>query len=247
MLEARQLSVSYSRGQPVLQAVSFTLPAGCLVGIIGPNGAGKSTLIKAMLSLIPHRGRTLFDQQDLHAVARHVAYVQQKSGLDLTFPITVRECVALGRQADANAFGHVRGAKEAVAQALAQVGMADFAARPLSQLSGGQLQRVLIARCLVQNAQLLVLDEPFVGIDVQSEAAIMAVLRAQKRAGKTILIVHHDLKTVPDYFDWVVMLNRALIAAGPVATTFTPDNLAATYGLPHPPAKGAPDASAIFH
>ncbi|TLF42488.1 metal ABC transporter ATP-binding protein [Lacticaseibacillus zeae] len=227
------MTVSYQRNLNVVEDVSFEVKEGEIVGIIGPNGAGKSTLIKAMMDLIPHQGNAVMDGQPLAKQAQKIAYVQQKSNIDLTFPITVRECVALGLQAHANMFGYTgKNEGKEIAQALEMVSMTDFAKRQIGRLSGGQLQRVLIARCLVQEADLIILDEPFAGIDNRSESAIMIVLRKLRAEGKTILMVHHDLKTVRSYFDSVVMMNVRMIGAGPVATTFTDTNLEQAYGLP---------------
>ncbi|OFR98935.1 metal ABC transporter ATP-binding protein [Lacticaseibacillus zeae] len=233
MLKVNHITVSYQRNLNVVEDVSFEVKEGEIVGIIGPNGAGKSTLIKAMMDLIPHQGNAVMDGQPLAKQAQKIAYVQQKSNIDLTFPITVRECVALGLQAHANMFGYTgKNEGKAIAQALEMVDMTDFAKRQIGRLSGGQLQRVLIARCLVQEADLIILDEPFAGIDNRSESAIMIVLRKLRAEGKTILMVHHDLKTVRSYFDSVVMMNIHMIGAGPVATTFTDRNLEQAYGLP---------------
>ncbi|WP_171024647.1 metal ABC transporter ATP-binding protein [Lacticaseibacillus zeae] len=233
MLKVNHITVSYQRNLNVVEDVSFEVKEGEIVGIIGPNGAGKSTLIKAMMDLIPHQGNAVMDGQPLAKQAQKIAYVQQKSNIDLTFPITVRECVALGLQAHANMFGYTgKNEGKEIAQALEMVSMTDFAKRQIGRLSGGQLQRVLIARCLVQEADLIILDEPFAGIDNRSESAIMIVLRKLRAEGKTILMVHHDLKTVRSYFDSVVMMNVRMIGAGPVATTFTDTNLEQAYGLP---------------
>ena len=211
--------------------LSFRLEPGKIYGFLGPNGAGKSTLIKAMLGLLPHSGKVLLDQKDLGQALQRVAYVEQKSAIDFHFPITVRECVSLGLYPHLSIFK--RKSKEdlqKVENALKLVNLLDLADRQIGQLSGGQFQRVLIARCLVQEAEVIFLDEPFAGIDSVSEDIIMQTLQTLKQEGKTILIVHHDLSKVPAYFDQVLLLHRKLIAFGKTEETFTKENLHAAYG-----------------
>lgn len=220
---AEELNINYGKTS-ILWDLSFQIPKGVIVGIIGPNGAGKSTLLKAALGLLkPLSGKV--------SLLGQVAYVPQRESVDWDFPITAEEVVLMGRYGRLGLFGRPRKAdREAVAAALEQVGMTAFADRQIGQLSGGQQQRLFIARALVQNADLFLLDEPFVGVDLATEKAIMALLRKQKEQGKTILIVHHDLPSVEEYFDWALLLNTRLLACGPVKEVFTRENLARTFG-----------------
>ena len=230
MIQIEHLSVSYQRTL-ALEDLSITIQGPTILGILGPNGAGKSTLIKAMLGLLPHSGRVQLDQKDIGQVLQRVAYVEQKSAIDFHFPITVRECISLGLYPHLSIFK--RKSKEdlqKVENALKLVNLLDLADRQIGQLSGGQFQRVLIARCLVQEADVIFLDEPFAGIDSVSEDIIMQTLQTLKQEGKTILIVHHDLSKVPAYFDQVLLLHRKLIAFGKTEETFTKENLHAAYG-----------------
>lgn len=231
MIIIEDLTVSYDGRQQVLEEVSFRLDGPGIVGLIGPNGAGKSSLIKSVLHLVPYEGRIEVAGLVGPAARAKLAYVAQKSQVDVTFPITVRECVSLGFYQELGAFGRLTKAHWArVAEVLAQVGLTDLAKRPISALSGGQFQRMLVARCLVQEAEVILLDEPFVGIDSVSEGLIVGLLKELKAAGKLILVVHHDLSKVRTYFDQVVLLNRRLIAAGEVDEVFTPANLKLAYG-----------------
>lgn len=231
MIIIEDLTVSYDGRQQVLEEVSFRLDGPGIVGLIGPNGAGKSSLIKSVLHLVPYEGRIEVAGLVGPAARAKLAYVAQKSQVDVTFPITVRECVSLGFYQELGAFGRLTKAHWArVDEVLDQVGLTDLAKRPISALSGGQFQRMLVARCLVQEADVILLDEPFVGIDSVSEGLIVGLLKELKAAGKLILVVHHDLSKVRTYFDQVVLLNRRLIAAGGVDETFTPANLKLAYG-----------------
>lgn len=230
-VDVHDLTVAYHR-KPVLWDVDVQIPAGKLIAIIGPNGAGKSTLIKAILGLVPlASGAVEVFGRPLKQVRDRVGYVPQREQVDWDFPIDAIGVVLMGRY---GRLGWIRrpGVADTAAamDALAAVGMADFAKRQISQLSGGQQQRVFLARALAQDAELYFMDEPFAGVDAATERAIVDVLHSMRDAGKTVVAVHHDLQTVPDYFDFVVMLNMRLIAAGPVASTFTPANLNRTYG-----------------
>ena len=230
MIRIENLSVSYKETL-ALKDISLVLQGPTITGIIGPNGAGKSTLLKSMLGIIPHEGHAFIDDKEMKKSLKKVAYVEQKIHIDYNFPIKVKECVSLGLYPSIPLF-HTLKAKhwEKVAEALEIVGLSDYADRQISQLSGGQFQRVLIARCLVQDADYILLDEPFVGIDSVSEEIIMNTLRDLKKAGKTVLIVHHDLGKVVHYFDQVLLLNKELIAFGPTKETFTQANLKQAYG-----------------
>ena len=230
MIRIENLSVSYKETL-ALKDVSLVLQGPTITGIIGPNGAGKSTLIKSMLGIIPHEGHTFIDDREMKKSLKKVAYVEQKIHIDYNFPIKVKECVSLGLYPSIPLFHTLKASHwKKVADALEIVGLSDYAERQISQLSGGQFQRVLIARCLVQDADYILLDEPFVGIDSVSEEIIMNTLRDLKKAGKTVLIVHHDLGKVPHYFDQVLLLNKELIALGSTKETFTQANLKQAYG-----------------
>lgn len=231
MIIIEDLTVSYDGCHQVLDRVSLELTGPGIVGLIGPNGAGKSSLIKALLGLVPFQGTIRVAGQTGSAIYQKVAYVAQKSQIDVSFPMTVRECVSLGFYQELGAFGRLSQAHwDRVSEVLDQLGLTALAKRPISALSGGQFQRMLLARCLVQEAEVLLLDEPFVGIDRVSEDLIIQLLRDLRAAGKLILVVHHDLNTVRDYFDQLVILNRQLVAAGAVDHVFTPEKLGAAYG-----------------
>ncbi len=225
------ITVAYQR-KAVVEDVSFTLPEGKLVALIGPNGAGKSTLLKAILGLIPSIGGKVSIYGDSYKQMRsRVGYVPQRESVDWDFPTDALDVVMMGR------YGHLgwikrpgRREKELAMATLDKVGMADYARRQISQLSGGQQQRVFLARALAQEADLYFMDEPFAGVDAATEKAIIALLEELKHTGKTVLVVHHDLSTVEEYFDHVLLLNKKLIAAGPVENTFTPELLHETYG-----------------
>ena len=177
MIEIQNLSVSY-QGQLALDKANVTIKGPTITGIIGPNGAGKSTLIKGLLGIVDHQGQALLDGQPLDKELKRIAYVEQKINIDYNFPIKVKECVSLGLYPKIKLFQRLKTSDwDKVNQALKIVGLEDFAERQISQLSGGQFQRVLIARCLVQEADYIFLDEPFVGIDSVSEEIIMATLR----------------------------------------------------------------------
>ena len=215
MIRIENLSVSYKETL-ALKDISLVLQGPTITGIIGPNGAGKSTLLKGMLGIIPHQGQAFLDDKEVKKSLHRIAYVEQKINIDYNFPIKVKECVSLGLFPSIPLFRSLNAKHwKKVEEALEIVGLADYAERQISQLSGGQFQRVLIARCLVQEADYILLDEPFVGIDSVSEEIIMNTLRDLKKAGKTVLIVHHDLSKVPHYFDQVLLVNREVIAFGP--------------------------------
>jgi manganese/zinc/iron transport system ATP- binding protein len=230
-LEITDLTVAY-RDKPVLWDVDLTVPQGSLMAIVGPNGAGKTTLIKAALGLVrPAAGQTLIAGRPYAEQRRLVGYVPQRGSVDWDFPTSVLDVVMMGRYASLGWLRRPGKAERDLAMAaLEKVRMADFAARQISQLSGGQQQRVFLARALVQEAQIYFMDEPFQGVDAVTERAIVALLRDLRAAGKTVVVVHHDLQTVPEYFDAVTLINVRRIASGPVAEVFTEANLRATYG-----------------
>ena len=208
MIRIENLSVSY-QDTLALQSLSLNIKGPTITGILGPNGAGKSTLIKAMLGIIDHEGQTYLNEEPLNQQLARIAYVEQKAQIDYNFPIKVKECVSLGLYPTIKLFQRLKKSDwQKVTQALKVVGLEEFAERQISQLSGGQFQRVLIARCLVQKADYIFLDEPFVGIDTVSEEIIMSTLRKLKDQGKTILIIHHDLSKVTTYFDQINYQDR---------------------------------------
>ena len=230
-IEITDLTVAYQE-TPVLWDVDLNVPPGVLLAIVGPNGAGKTTLIKAILGLVrPAAGRVLIYNKPYEAQRRIVGYVPQRGSVDWDFPTNVLDVVMMGRY---GTLGWIRRPgkreRELAMQALEKVGMQAYTSRQISQLSGGQQQRVFLARALVQDATVYLMDEPFQGVDATTERAIIALLQELRENGKTVVVVHHDLQTVTDYFDWVTLLNVRRIASGPVAETFTTENLRETYG-----------------
>lgn len=234
-ISVRNLTVSYY-DNTVLRNVSLDIDEGGLVGIIGPNGAGKTTLIKALLGLLPiDSGEISFFGHKLKQQRKWSAYVPQRSLIDWDFPINVLETVLLGTYPQLGLLRRPGRAEREWARAcLEEVGMEQYANRQIGELSGGQQQRVFIARALAQRANLLLLDEPFVGIDANSEETIINILRRLRAEGKTVLIVHHDLSKVHDYFDDVVLLNKELIGYGPVEQVFNKDLLTAAFAAQLP-------------
>lgn len=241
-IQVLDLTVAY-RDKPVLWDVDLEVPAGVLMAIVGPNGAGKTTLIKSILGLVkPAAGQILIRGEPYQSGRRLgraaegkrsalVGYVPQRGSVDWDFPTHVLDVVMMGRY---GALGWIRrpGSRERdlAMEALDKVGMVEYAERQISQLSGGQQQRVFLARALVQDAQVYFMDEPFQGVDATTERAIVTLLQELRAAGKTVVVVHHDLQTVPEYFDWVTLLNVRRIASGPVSRVFTDHNLRLTYG-----------------
>lgn len=230
VLQVENLSMHYQQ-KPVLSDVNFAIPEGKSVAIIGPNGAGKSTLLKGMMGLTPTTsGRVTFFGEALKKKRLTVAYVPQREEIDWDFPISVFNVVLMGRYGRLSLFRRPSAEDRAIARrALEQVGMEAFASRQISQLSGGQQQRVFLARALAQHASIYLMDEPFAGVDMATEKAIIALFRELQAAGKTVICVHHDLNTVADYFDWALLVNARLVASGPVDEVFTPDHLDKTY------------------
>ncbi|MBO1900662.1 metal ABC transporter ATP-binding protein [Leucobacter weissii] len=226
----RNLSVAY-RSEPVLRSVDFAVPEGVVMGIVGPNGAGKSTLIKAMLGLVkPLAGASEFFGQPLPSVRRRVGYMPQSTSVDWDFPTTVLDVVTMGTYGSLGWIRRPGRAERARAlAALEQTGIPDLARRQIGELSGGQRQRVFLARALVQAPDLYFMDEPFQGIDARSQQAIVTVLHELRAQGRTVVLVHHDLATVREYCDHVTLLNRRIVASGPVDEAFTPDRIRAAY------------------
>ena len=230
-LEVEDLTVAYA-DQPVLWDVDLQVPSGVKMAIIGPNGAGKSTLVKAAMGLVrPVAGEVRIFGRPRESARGQIAYVPQRATLSWDFPTDVLDVVTMGTYGRLGWF-HRSGAvqRQQAEAALEQVGMTAFLRRPIAELSGGQQQRVLLARALVQDAPINILDEPFQGVDAPTERAIIDVLDGLAEEGKTIIVVHHDLQTVPEYFDSVLLLNVRAIDSGPVSEVFTEDNLRLTFG-----------------
>ena len=230
-IETHNLTVSYNR-RPVLWNIDFELPTGKIIGIIGPNGSGKTTLLKAIMGLVPtSSGYVKIFNQDLEDVRSRVSYVPQRESVDWDFPASVMDIVLMGRYKKNNLFKRITKAdRDIAAEALEKVNMLEFSNRQISQLSGGQQQRVFIARSLAQGADLYIMDEPFVGVDAATEEAILNLLHDMKNQGKTVVVVHHDLQTAKDFFDWIVLLNTRMVAAGPKEEIFIKKLLQEAYG-----------------
>jgi len=231
-VEVEDLTVAYD-AKPVLWDIDLKIPKGKLMAVVGPNGAGKTTLIKAMLGLLkPVTGavRFLEGNDDIRTLKNRIGYVPQSGSVDWDFPATVQDVVLMGCYGK---LGWIRRPGkpdvELAKQMLAKVGMQEYASRQISQLSGGQQQRVFLARALAQEAEVYFMDEPFKGVDAQTERAIVALLKELKEQNKTVVVVHHDLQTVPDYFDWVTLINLRVVACGPVEEVFHEENLKKTY------------------
>jgi len=230
-IQVEALNVSYDRKR-VLSAVYLNLEPGFVYGLLGPNGAGKSTLFKAILALIEvDTGRVLIKNGAAQDIRKEVVYVPQRDDVDLTFPATVHDVVRMGR------FPHVRliqglGKKDKIAidDALEKLGISHLRDRQIGQLSGGQQQRVFLARAMAQEADIWFLDEPFVGVDATTEARIMTLLHDLANEGRTVIVIHHDLSTVRDYFDKVILLNHRIVAYGDTKEVFTDEKVAETYG-----------------
>lgn len=230
-LEVKGLKMGY-HGNVVLQPVNVALEKGKIIGIIGPNGSGKSTFIKGVLGVVPKMdGEILFFNQSLNAVRERIAYVPQRESVDWDFPVSVHELIEMGLYQPKKWWKKVAASdKKIIDSALEKVGLTAFAKRQIGQLSGGQQQRAFVARALVQNADLIIMDEPFVGIDMSSQESILHLLQELRNEGKSILIVHHDLATVANYFDKVMLFNNELVAYGNVSEVIKPNILAPVYG-----------------
>ncbi len=230
-VDVADITVAY-REKPVLWDIDMQVPAGNLMAIIGPNGAGKTTLIKTILGLIkPAAGQVLIFGKPYDRQRHLVGYVPQRGSVDWDFPTNVLDVVMMGRYGNLGWFRRPGKKEQAEAMdAIEKVGMGDFTGRQISQLSGGQQQRVFLARALIQDASVYFMDEPFQGVDAKTERAIITILQELRSAGKTVVVVHHDLQTVTEYFDWVTLLNVRRIASGPVDEVFTEENLRTAYG-----------------
>ncbi|MGE7761696.1 metal ABC transporter ATP-binding protein [Peribacillus sp. NPDC097895] len=230
-LKVENLTIAYHK-KPVVEDVSFEVPEGNLIGIIGPNGAGKSTLIKGILELIPKiSGEITIKGSTYKSMRKSIGYVPQRESVDWDFPTNALDVVMMGR------YGHLgwlkrpgKAEKQKAMECLDKVGMVEYANRQISQLSGGQQQRIFLARALAQEADIYFMDEPFVGVDAATEKAIIQLLMELKEKGKTVLVVHHDLSTVKEYFDWTMLLNKKVMKIGPTEEVFIPEYLQETYG-----------------
>lgn len=224
VVEVEDLTVAYE-AKPVLWDIDLKIPSGTLLAIVGPNGAGKTTLIKAMLGLVkPVTGSVRFLETD------RIGYVPQSGSVDWDFPTTVEDVVLMGTYGKIGWFKRPRKEdKELTLDMLRKVGMENYANRQISQLSGGQQQRVFLARALAQEADIYFMDEPFKGVDAKTERTIVDLLRELRSRNKTVVVVHHDIQTVAEYFDWVTLINLQLIATGPVREVFHEENLKKTY------------------
>ncbi|HSF56379.1 MAG TPA: metal ABC transporter ATP-binding protein [Algoriphagus sp.] len=231
ILEIHDLTVSYDQN-PVLWNVDLSLPAGNLVGILGPNGAGKSTLIKAIMGLIaPTSGYVKVFDKPLNDVRARISYVPQRESVDWNFPASVLDVVMMGTYGKLGLFRRPgKKEREIAMKSLEQVGMTGFVSRQISELSGGQQQRVFIARALAQEADLYLMDEPFAGVDMSTETAIFHLLQEMTAAGKTVIVVHHDIHSAMNFFDWLIMLNLHLVASGPKELVMNEEMLRKTYG-----------------
>ncbi|AOH57001.1 manganese ABC transporter ATP-binding protein [Peribacillus muralis] len=230
-LKVENLTIAYHK-KPVVEDVSFQVPEGNLIGIIGPNGAGKSTLIKGILELVPKlSGDITIKGSTYKSMRKSIGYVPQRESVDWDFPTNALDVVMMGR------YGHLgwlkrpgKAERQKAMECLDKVGMVEYANRQISQLSGGQQQRIFLARALAQEADIYFMDEPFVGVDAATEKAIIQLLMELKEKGKTVLVVHHDLSTVKEYFDWTMLLNKKVMKIGPTEEVFIPEYLQETYG-----------------
>ncbi len=230
-LTIQELTVAYNQ-RPVLWRINAVIPQGVMMAIAGPNGAGKSTLIKTIVQIIkPVAGSIMLFEKPAHTMLSHVAYIPQRVSIDWTFPCTVFDVVLMGTYQSLGWFTRP-GAKERTRalNALETVGMREYADTPIGMLSGGQQQRTFLARALVQQADIYLLDEPFVGIDAPTEVLLLSLMQSLQHQGKTIIVVHHDLHTISTHFDWLMLLNTHCIAYGQRDTTFTQHHLVQAYG-----------------
>lgn len=231
LISIKNLTVTYNK-KPAIKGVNLEIDEGNIIGIVGPNGAGKSTLLKAILGLLPaDTGEVKILGKDIKDSLNRVAYIPQKEQFDWDFPINVSEVVMMGRYPYINFFSRPSEKdKEIVSQVLEKVEMKKYAQTQIRNLSGGQQQRIFLARALAQESDVYFLDEPFVGVDAKTEVAIFNLIKELKSEGKTIMIVHHDLSKIEDYFDKLILINQILIAFGNTEEVFTPELLQKTYG-----------------
>jgi manganese/iron transport system ATP-binding protein len=233
-LDVRDVTVTYPNGNVALRNASFRLDGGTVCALVGVNGSGKSTLFKAIMGFVrPSKGEVLVSGDDIEAAQKRnlVAYVPQSEEVDWTFPVSVWDVVMMGRYGYMNFLRIPRAEdKRMVEESLMRVGMLDFRERQIGELSGGQKKRVFLARALAQQGRIILLDEPFTGVDVQTENAIVELLRELRREGRLMLVSTHNLGSVPEYCDQVVLVNRTVLACGPTAEVFTVENLTSAFG-----------------
>ncbi|CAP18192.1 ABC-type Mn/Zn transport system, ATPase component [Candidatus Phytoplasma mali] len=229
-IDIKDLTVAYE-SKPVLWDIDLEVPQGVLMAIIGPNGAGKSTLLKTMLNIIPKiSGKILFNGQSYKQVYKKISYVPQRNSVDWNFPTTVLDVVLMGRYGHLGWFQRPGKKDKAIAlDCLEKVSMTTLKDRQISELSGGQQQRIFLARALAQEGDIYLMDEPFQGVDIKTEKSIIEVLKSLQKQGKTLIVVHHDLDTVPVYFDHVTLINLQKIASGTIAENFNEENIKKTY------------------
>ena len=231
IVKVNDLTVAY-REKPVLWDIDLEIPRGVMMAVVGPNGAGKSTLIKSLLEIInPIAGEVTFFDMPYNKARKRIGYVPQRESVDWDFPTTVLDVTLMGKY---GVLGWIKrpskkDKKEAL-DVLKKVGLDGFQDRQISQLSGGQQQRVFLARALMQDAEIYFMDEPFQGVDAKTEKAIISVLKEMKKKKKTLIVVHHDLQTIKEYFDWITILNIRLVDSGPVDKVYTIENLHKAYG-----------------
>ena len=230
-IEVHDLTVSYQK-KPVLYGVDLEVKEGSLIGIIGPNGAGKSTLIKTIMNMIkPNGGYVKIFGETPKTGIKRIGYIPQKESVDWDFPVTVLDVVLMGRYGHLGWFGRIRKEDRTKAnECLEQVNMLAYADRPIGNLSGGQQQRVFLARALAQESAVYLMDEPFAGVDAVTEKTMISILQEMKNAGKTLMVVHHDLASAREYFDQLLLLNMRKVAYGPVQEVYTHELLQKTYG-----------------
>ncbi len=231
VIKVEDLTIAY-HDKPVLWDIDLEIPKASMTAVVGPNGAGKSTLIKSILGLVPKSsGFVKVNNHDVKSELKNIAYVPQSGSVDWDFPTNVLDVVTMGTYGRLGWFKRPgKNEKKLALEALEKVGMTEFRDRQISKLSGGQQQRVFLARALVQDADIYFLDEPLKGVDALTEKTIMTILNNLRDEGKTIVVVHHDLRTVKTYFDQVVLLNVKVIAHGKVEEEFTDENIAKAYG-----------------
>jgi len=231
VIKIKNLTISYQK-KPAVKGINLDIEKGNIIGIVGPNGAGKSTLLKGILGLLPSdTGEIKIFGKDVKDSLKRVAYIPQKEQFDWDFPINVSEVVMMGRYPYISMFGYATSKdREIVSKVLEKVEMSKYSKTQIRNLSGGQQQRIFLARALAQESDIYFLDEPFVGVDAKTEVAIFKLIKELKESGKTILIVHHDLSKVTDYFDKVILVNQTLIAYGNTSEVFTEELIHKTYG-----------------
>ena len=231
VLEVKNLTISYHK-KTAIKGINLEIESGNIIGIVGPNGAGKSTLMKGILGMIPKdTGEIKAFGKPVKDALKQISYIPQKEVIDWDFPVTVEEVVMMGRYSHLPLVGFPgQKDKEIVREAMSKVEITDLAGRQIRNLSGGQQQRIFLARALAQESDLFLLDEPFVGVDAKTEKAIFALMKELKEQGKTLMVVHHDLSKVLDYFDKLILINQTLVAYGNTKEVFTPELLHKTYG-----------------